>query len=57
MSKKYFHQHSPEWLNDPKIKIKIEDANKYVLDLDKNIQYDAILMVKKRKTIFFNFFF
>eukprot|EP01080_Neovahlkampfia_damariscottae_P007084 gene7084-11247_t len=44
ISKKFFHQKDPEWLNDPKIKIKIEDANKYVLDLDKNVQYDAILM-------------
>jgi len=44
MSKKYFHPNAETWLNDPKIKIKIEDANKYVLNLSNDIKFDAILM-------------
>jgi hypothetical protein len=44
ISKKHFHKDSESWLNDPKITIKVEDANKYILDLPLHVQYDAILM-------------
>eukprot|EP01080_Neovahlkampfia_damariscottae_P010908 gene10908-3613_t len=44
MSKKYFHPNAESWINDPKIKIKIQDANRYVLDLPNEVKYDAILM-------------